>query len=97
MFAYSTLLRPLFWMVMGLIYALMIAGAPAWAQDLGLKMTWWKWLLAALWYFILSVGLAGGFTLLGEKEPRAGYYSLGLVLIVMIILGVGLWFLLWAV
>ena len=97
MVLYSTILRPLFWIAMGLIYALAIAGARVWAQDLGLQMTWWKWLLAALWYLMLSVGLAGGFTLMGEKEPRAGYYFLGLVLIGMIILGIGLWFLLSAV
>jgi hypothetical protein len=96
MFAYSTILRPIFWVVMGLIYGLMIAGAPALAQDLGLNMTWWKWLLAAIWYVMLSVGLAGGFTLMGEREPKAGYYFLGLVLTLMIILGIGLGLLLWA-
>ena len=94
MIAYSTLLRPLFWIVMGLIYALMVAGAKVWAQDLGLNMTWWKWLLSALWYGFLSLTFAGGFTLLGEKEPRAGYRFLGVFLTIMIILGVGLWILL---
>jgi hypothetical protein len=79
---------------MGLIYALMIASAPAWARDLGLQMTWWKWLLAALWYGLLSLGIAASFTLMGEKEPRAGQYVLGLTLVIMIILGVGLWSLL---
>ena len=79
---------------MGLIYALMIAGAPVWAEDLGLQMTWWKWLLTGIWYGLLSIGIAAGFTLMGEKEPRAGQYTLGLTVITMIILGVGLWFLL---
>jgi hypothetical protein len=94
MFLYSTIARPLFWIVMGLIYALMIASAPGWASDLGLQMTWWKWLLAALWYGLLSLGIAASFTLMGEKEPRAGQYALGLTLAIMIILGVGLWSLL---
>ena len=94
MFTYSTILRPLFWIVMGLIYALIIVGAKVWAQDLGLEMNWWKWLLAAIWYCLLSFSFAGGFTLLGEKEPRAGYYFLGFFLIVTIISGVGLWHLL---
>lgn len=79
---------------MGLIYALMIAGAPAWAGDLGLQMTWWKWLLTAIWYGLLSISIAASFTLMGEKEPQAGQYSLGLTLVIMIILGVGLWSLL---
>jgi hypothetical protein len=94
MLLYSTIARPLFWIVMGLIFALMIAGAPVWARDLGLQMTWWKWLLAAIWYALLSLGIAASFTLMGEKEPRAGQYTLGLTLVIMIILGVGLWSLL---
>jgi len=72
---------------MGLIYALMIGAAPIWAQDLGLQMSWWKWLLAAGWYVVLSIGVAAGTTLTGEKEPRAGYYILALSLIIMFVLG----------
>ncbi len=94
MFNYSTIFRPLFWIVMGLIYALIIAGAKVWAQDLGLQMNWWKWLLAAIWYVLLSYSFAGGFTLLGEKEPGAWYKFMGFHLIITIILGVGLWYLL---
>ena len=67
------------------------AAVGAAARDLGLPMNWWKWLLAALWYGLLSIGIAGGFTLMGEKEPGAGYYFLGASLIVMVILGAGLW------
>ena len=96
MFPYSTILRPLFWIVMGLIYALTIAGARIWAEDMGIPMNWWKWLLAAIWYCILSISIAAGFTLLGEKEPGAGYRLLGISLIIIIILGLGLWHLLWA-
>jgi hypothetical protein len=94
MLLYTTIARPIFWTVMGLIYALMIAAGPVWAEDLGLQMTWWKWLLAAIWYGVLSIGIAGGFTLMGEKEPRAGQYTLGLTLVVMVILGLGLWYVL---
>jgi hypothetical protein len=93
MIAYSTIFRPMFWVVMGLIYALMVAGAPLWMEDLGFQMTWWKWVLAALWYALLSFSFAGGFTLLGEKEPAAWYKFIGFHLIITIILGVILWFL----
>jgi hypothetical protein len=79
---------------MGLIYAVTIAGAPIWAQDLGLQMTWWKWLLLAIWYVILSFTFAGGFTLLGEKEPVAWHKFLGFHLIIIIILSAILWYLL---
>ena len=94
MLLYSTIARPLFWILMGLFYALMIAAAPVWAEDLGLQMTWWKWLLTGIWYGLLSIGIAASFTLMGEKEPRAGQYSLVLTVVIMPILGVGLWFLL---
>jgi len=94
MLLYSTIARPLFWIVMGLIYALMIVGAPVWAEDLGLQMSWWKWLLTGIWYGLLSIGIAASFTLMGEKEPRAGQYSLGLTVVIMIVLGMGLWSLL---
>lgn len=93
MVLYSTILRPLFWIAMGLIYALAIAGARVWAQDLGLQMTWWKWLLVALWYCFLSYSFAGAFTLLGEKEPRAWYRFLGFHLIITVLLGIVFWLL----
>ncbi len=86
MFLYSTYLKALFWIFMGLLYALMIAAAPIWAEDLGLQMSWWKWLLAAGWYVVLSIGVAAGTTLIGEKEPRAGYYILALSFGIMFIL-----------
>ena len=94
MLQYSTFFKPIFWTLMGLFYALIIAGAGIWAQDLGLQMNWWKWLLAAIWYALLSYTFAGGFTLLAEKEPGAWYRFLGFHLIITIILGIGLWYLL---
>ncbi|MBW2066655.1 MAG: hypothetical protein JRJ03_17230 [Deltaproteobacteria bacterium] len=93
MFIYSTMVRPIFWTVMGLIYALTIAGAPIWAEDLGLAMTWWKWILVALWYLLLSFTFAGSFTLLAEKEPGAWYRFLGSHLALCVILGAVIWFL----
>ena len=94
MLLYSTIWKAFYWMAMGVLYTIMIAGAPSLADSLGLQMSWWKWLLTALWYVLLSLGVAASFTLMGEKEPRAGQYSLGLTLVIMIILGVGLWSLL---
>ncbi|MBW1999555.1 MAG: hypothetical protein JRJ29_16540 [Deltaproteobacteria bacterium] len=94
MLLYSTIWRALFWVFMGLLYALMIASAPIWARDLGMEMNWWKWLLSGLWYGLLSIGIAMGFTLMGEKEPRAGQYTLAITLVSMFLLGLGLWYLL---
>ena len=78
---------------MGLLYALIIAGAPLWAQDLGLQMTWWKWILSGLWYVLLSFTFAGSFTLLGEREPGAWYKFMGFHLTIVIISGAVLFFL----
>ena len=77
MIIYSTCLKAIFWIVMGLLYALMIAGAPIWADDLGLHMSWWKWVLASLWYVFWSYSFAAAFTLRGEKEPGPGTSSWG--------------------
>lgn len=93
MIIYSPFFKPVFWIIMGLLYALIIAGAPLWAQDLDLQMTWWKWMLSALWYGLLSFTFAGGFTLLGEKEPAAWYKFIRFHMIIVIISGVGLGFL----
>lgn len=93
MIAYSTILRPAFWTIMGLLYALMIAGMPYWFQDFGIQMTWWKWILALLWYVLFSFTLAGTFTLLGEKEPRAWYKFLGFHMILVVISGIILFWL----
>jgi len=93
MFIYSSFLRPVFWILMGCIYISTIAGARVWAQDLGLQMGWWKWVLAVLWYIFLSYTFAGAFTLMGEKEPGAWYRFLGFHVVISIILGIVLWFL----
>jgi len=87
MLIYSPFFKPVFWIMMGLIYALIIAGAPIWARDLGLQMTWWKWILSGLWYVLLSFTFAGGFTLLGEREPGAWYKFMGFHLIIVIVSG----------
>jgi len=93
MFPYSTVLRPLFWIAMGLLYAMIAMSARLWAQDLNLSMTWWEWALAALWYVLLSFSIAGGFTLIGENERRAGRRFLAFHLGLTLIAGAGLCYL----
>lgn len=94
MILYSPFFKPTYWIVMGLLYALMVAGAPVWAEELGLQMNWWKWILAVFWYMFLSFSLAGGATLLGEKEPQAWYRFFGFHLIIAAILGIIIWIIL---
>ena len=82
--------------VAGALTGLVVAGARAWARSLRLKMTWWKWLLAAVWYVLLVFFVFMDFTIIGEGEPAAGLKMLLFQGVIMIILGVGLGRLLWA-
>lgn len=84
-----------FWFVMGILFVLVVVGAKLWAEDLGLKMAWWKWLLVLLWYGLLNLTLASSFTLWAEAETRAGTATLLFFGLITIIAGVGLWRLLW--
>ena len=93
MLLYSTVLKSFFWIAMGMIYVMIIVGAPVWAKDFGLIMSWWKWILVTLWYVLVSLNLAAGFTLIGEKERGAGPKFMAATLIPLAILGVCLWFL----
>ena len=92
MMIYSTFFRPIFWMVMALLYVVMFTGAGYWARDLGWHMAWWKWLLAALWYGLVSFALASGFTLIGERERNAGWRQMGFFLALAVVVGVVVWF-----
>lgn len=81
--------------VFGAASGLVIAGAVVWAKDLGLKMTWWKWLLAAIWYILLNFFVFLDFTMIGEGEAGAGLKLLLFQAVIMIIIGAGLVRLLW--
>ncbi len=86
----------LFAFVFGAVTGLVIAGAIAWAKDLGLRMSWWNWLLAGLWYVLLNFFVFLDFTMIGEGEPGAGWKMLLFQGVIMIILGVGLVRIIWA-
>jgi len=88
---FTIFLEPFFWIIMGLLYALIGYSASMWASDFGLKMNWWKWVLTIIWFGFLSLIVAGGFTLIGENEPEAGIYFLGSGIVLSVILGVILW------
>ena len=90
MISYSPVFRPLFLMALGMCHLTAIAGAVVWAEDLSIAMTWWKWLLAILWYVLLSLTVAAGFTLVGEREKQAGIRFLGVFLLLLVVIGGGL-------
>ena len=76
--------------IVGLFTGAVVVGAITWAKALGLKMNWWKWLLSALWYLLLLFLLFAAFTFMGEGELSAGWKTIGISVLVMVILGAGL-------
>jgi len=76
--------------IVGLLTGAIVVGAITWAKALGLKMNWWKWLLSALWYLLLLFLLFAAFTFMGESEVAAGWKTIGISVLVMVILGAGL-------
>ncbi|WP_375753825.1 hypothetical protein [Vibrio sp. HN007] len=87
MFPQSTVLDPLFWMILGALQVYIFRSAKAWAEDYELRMNWWKWTLVIGWWFSFILTVAGAFTLLGENEGNAGWYFLGFVGMIIVLLG----------
>lgn len=81
----------LFWMIMGVILVLVGAAFKAFAEDQGWNLTWWKGVLALLWYGLFSLSFYTYGTLAGENEGSAGFKIMLLILFICLILGVGLW------
>lgn len=74
----------------GFFTGAVVVGAKSWALSLGLRMPWWKWLLSALWYFLLLFLIFAAFTFMGEGEVLAGWKTLGISAVLMVVLGAGL-------
>jgi hypothetical protein len=80
----------IFAFITGLLSGGVVVGAITWSKALGLKLNWWKWLMAGVWYLLLLVLVFAAFTLIGEGESLAGLKILGIASVVMVILGAGL-------
>lgn len=76
--------------ITGLLSGAVVAGAIRGFKDLGFQMNWWKWLLAALWYLLVLSMVFAAFTFVGEGEHAAGWKTLGIATVLMVILGTGL-------
>ena len=81
----------LYWLLMGIVFILVAAGFKAFAQDRGWVLTWWKSLLAILWYGLLGATFYAWGTLIGENESDAGFKIFLLGLFVSAVVGVALW------
>jgi hypothetical protein len=80
----------IFAFITGLLSGGVIVGAITWSKALGLKLNGWKWLMAGVWYLLLLVLVFAAFTLIGEGESLAGWKTLGIASVVIVILGAGL-------
>ena len=76
--------------IVGLLTGAVLVGAISWVKDLGLKMKWWKWLLSAIWYLLFLFLFFAAFTFIGEGEALAGWKTLGISVVILVILGAGL-------
>jgi hypothetical protein len=79
-----------FWFLMGVVFVLVAAAFLTFAQDRGWVITWWKGLLAVVWYAALSLSFYAWGTLIGEGEAGAGFKLFLIGLFVTIVLGVAL-------
>ena len=86
----------LFWFVEGILFVVVILAVRAWAQDRGLPMPIWKWVLFLLWVALAGFTIAFVGTSYGEGEPVAAVKGGLLFGLITVISGVGVWRLLLA-
>ena len=79
-----------FWFLMGVVFVVVAAGFNAFARDRGWVVTWWKALLAVIWYGILCTSFFAWGTLIGENEAAAGFKLFLIGIFVSIVYGVAL-------
>lgn len=81
----------LFWFIEGALACLVAVGIKYWAEDRGVAMPWWKWILTAMWVCMAGFTLAFVGTSLGEGEPRAAAMGGIIFGVLSIIVGVAFW------
>ena len=87
----SFFLSGTFWFIEGVLAVLVVIGLKTWAEDKGVPMSYWKWILFVVWVLFFGFTLAFIGTSLGEGEPHAAVIG-GIVFgLISIISGVGLW------
>ncbi len=76
---------------MGVLFVLAAASFRAFAKDRGCVISWWKAVLALIWYAIFTISFYAYGTLMGENETSAGLKILILGLFVSLVLGIVIW------
>jgi hypothetical protein len=80
-----------FWFIEGVLACLAVIGIKLWADDRGLPMPWWKWVVTALWFCLAGFTLALVGTSIGEGEPRAALMGGLFFGVLTVIAGVAFW------
>jgi hypothetical protein len=80
-----------FWFIEGVLACLAVIGLKLWAEDRGIPMPFWKWLVAGLWVLLLGFTIAFVGTSLGENEPTAAKLGGILFGLTTIIAGIAAW------
>ena len=80
-----------FWFVEGILLCLAVFGFKTWADDRGIRLNIWKWLLLGLWLLFFGFTITFVGTSLGENETTAALKGGIIFGLVAIISGVGLW------
>ena len=81
----------LFWFVEGVFACLAVLGLKLWAEDRGIPMPFWKWVLAGIWIVLLGFTIAFVGTSLGENEVVAARLGGILFGLTSLVTGIGLW------
>lgn len=88
MFPNAPIMGPFFWIVMGLLYAVLLYAFAGWTKDQNIQMNWWKWLLSIVVYTFASASIASSFTLLGEGEANTFRMMIFIFGMTSIVLGI---------
>jgi hypothetical protein len=81
----------LLWFVEGILLVVILLAVRAWAEDRGLRVPAWKWLLFLVWIGLAGFTTAFVGTSFGEGEPVAATRGGLLFGLVTVIAGIGLW------
>ena len=81
----------MFWFIEGIFVCLIFISFKCWAEDRGVNMAFWKWMLLGLWLMFLGFTIAFVSTSAGENEMTAA--TLGGIIfgLISVISAVGLW------
>ena len=80
-----------FWFLEGVFACLAVVALKYWAEDRGIPLPVWKWVLTGAWVIFLGFTFAFVGTSLGENEPTAAKLGGILFGLTSLISGIALW------